>query len=228
MDRSTLCAIREERAEKYEKLRAFVDSKGERNDLTASEQRAYDRLERDFDAVDARYQAACREYDGDEPSAARRLARPDAPAAGQRAEREERTPFLGERRMADVVAEQRNIGADDVAEAREFSVGSLLRAMIVGDAPADSPERRTILGNTDASGGVMLPTLVAAGLIDTLLPVTVLGPAGAQVYPMSEGKATLPGIDQLPTPAWRAWGDPVAESDPTFLKVSLEAQHAGS
>lgn len=115
-------------------------------------------------------------------------------------------------------------GEIDVSEQREFSMGALIRGMVTGQLDPDSPERRVLDGGADSSGGVAVPTLVSAGLIDTLLPQTVIHAAGALAVPMEAGKVDLPKIDALPQPGWRGQGVDVPVSDPTFSKASLNAK----
>jgi len=238
-DRQTIARVREDRAAAHEAM-ADVLSRSQNGRMSAADVEIFDRHERKFDELDG----VLAEYEGHRSGGptegdreARLAAREcshlaggrgvlDAAAHAANGASRRASPYLtSERRMADVVIEQRNYGREEQAEAPEFNVGAMLRSMLTGEgAAADSPERRAILGNTDANGAVMLPELVGAGLIDALLPQTVVHEAGALAYPMKAGKETLPGIDTLPTPGWRGWGDDVAESDPTFRGVELNAK----
>ncbi|WP_269514130.1 phage major capsid protein [Brevundimonas subvibrioides] len=104
---------------------------------------------------------------------------------------------------------------------QEFGVsaGALLRAMVLG--PKNDEEKRALSEGTDSAGGFTVPDILSAQLIDRLRAQSVLVRAGARTVPLSSDQNYIAKIATDPVPAWRAENAAIAESDPTFTRVSM-------
>lgn len=120
-----------------------------------------------------------------------------------------------EQRMADWARERSNV-AD---EYRGLSLGGYFRAMTLG-AKTDA-ERRALSEGTDSAGGYTVPDILSAQLIDLLRARTVAITAGARTIPLTSDTNYIAKVAADPTPAWRAEAATIAESDPTFGRVTL-------
>ena len=102
---------------------------------------------------------------------------------------------------------------------RNMSPGSYVRAMIMG--PKNDQEKRALSEGTDSAGGYTTPEILSAQLIDRLRSKSVCFQAGAQLLPLLSDNNNIAKIVTDPTPAWRAENASVANSDPTFIRVTL-------
>ncbi|PZP28902.1 MAG: phage major capsid protein [Roseateles depolymerans] len=75
---------------------------------------------------------------------------------------------------------------------------------------------------TDSQGGFTVPAVVMPEILEALVPNSSLLQAGAAIVPRNDGAKsyTLPGIQTLPTAAWRNENGAVAESDPVFRALT--------
>lgn len=120
-----------------------------------------------------------------------------------------------EERMADWARKNTDRrGGDDGVTA-----GAFLRAMVIG--PKNDAERRALSEGTDSAGGYTVPDVLSAQLIDRLRAQSVLVQAGARTIPLTSDQNYIAKIATDPVPAWRAENAAIAESDPTFARVSL-------
>lgn len=106
--------------------------------------------------------------------------------------------------------------------AAELGLAGFLNALHRG---AQTPlEQRVLAGAAIGTGGAIVPTPLAAEVIDLMRSRAVTIQAGARTVPMTS--ATLRIARQLTDPAggWRAENAAIAESDPTFDQVSLAAK----
>jgi HK97 family phage major capsid protein len=92
-----------------------------------------------------------------------------------------------------------------------------MRAMVTG--PRTAIERRALAEGSDSAGGVTVPEITSAALIDQMRARLVLSRLGAQIVPLTTDKTTVARMDTSPIAAWRLENAPVAESDPTFSGV---------
>ena len=99
------------------------------------------------------------------------------------------------------------------------SACAFLRAMTTG--PKTDAERRALGGGADAAGGVTVPTITSAELIDLARAEMVLAQAGARIVPLTSDQTVIAKVASDPVPAWRAENAAVNESDPTFSAVTL-------
>jgi HK97 family phage major capsid protein len=218
LSRNELATLREQRAEAHTAMRALLDANPD--ELSRAQAAEYDRHEATYDELDGKIKAA--------EATNERMLRESVGATGG-ATGVEHGPFLGQRRMVDWASERelpqrdRERGYDEDVQ-RDFSIGRLVRGMVTGrwDSP-DAPERRALDSGASATGGVLVPTLTSAGVIDLLRNQAQVLTAGASIVPMGSEKVTLPRITADPSgvPAWRGQNDAVASGAPAFDGVSL-------
>jgi HK97 family phage major capsid protein len=226
----TVLDIRQRRGDLVAIMRHIVTASDGRA-TTAEESRAWDAANREFDQLSD--QLAIR--DPEHP--------PDRRHVGDRAGLEAVEAELGQsmgtraaRRQDDVpagpVAESRILGPRDSvrsflaaqqrvdADLAGLRIGALMKAMVTG---AKTPsERRALAEGSDSTGGVTVPDITSADLIDKLRARLVLARLGARVVPLTTDKTTIARLDTDPIAAWRLENAPVAESDPTFSGVVFQ------
>jgi len=118
-----------------------------------------------------------------------------------------------EQRFADWVREHRGVEDHDLA------LGDYLRAMVLG-AKTDA-EKRALSEGTDSAGGFTVPEILSAQLIDLLRARTVAIQAGARTVPLTSDTNHVARLLTDPVPAWRSEAGAVAESDPTFGRITF-------
>lgn len=224
--------IREARTAAAGEMRALLSAaESAGRDLTADEAAKFDKLKSAIEACDAEEGRASFVADLDRRSAA-------APVSGQVREvrafeghtAEARADFDGqvwrdrEGRGVPVLAKRHRLAdfAPVCNHAAELGVGGFLRALALG--PRSELERRVLGQGTIAAGGAIVPSPLAAQLIDALRARSVAIAAGCQTVPMTA--QTLAIARQLtdPVAAWRNENSAIAESDPTFDRVTFTAR----
>jgi HK97 family phage major capsid protein len=224
--------IRETRAAAADAMRALIaaaESGG--RDLTPEEQAKFDGLKLTIEQADAEEGRAAFVADLDRRSAA-------APVSGPVREvrafeghtAEVRADFDGaiwrdrEGRGVPVLAKRHKVSdfAPVDSHAAELGVGGYLRALALG--PRSELERRVLGQGSIGAGGALVPAPLAATLIDALRAQSVATAAGCQTVPMTA--QTLAIARQLtdPVAAWRNENAAIAESDPTFDRVTFTAR----
>lgn len=113
----------------------------------------------------------------------------------------------------------------DLRDYRGLTTGDFLKAMIVG--PSNDMEKRALSEGTDSAGGYTVPDVLSARLIDHMRSASVVMKAGAQTIPLSSDVNYIAKLLTDPAPAWRAENAAIAESDPTFGRVTLTARSLG-
>lgn len=103
-----------------------------------------------------------------------------------------------------------------------LATGAYLRSMILG--PKTDLERRALSEGTDSAGGYTVPDILSARMIDRMRSASVVVRAGAQTVPLESDVSYVAKIVSDPVPAWRAENASVAESDPTFGRVTFTAR----
>ena len=83
--------------------------------------------------------------------------------------------------------------------------------------------RNALSEGTDSAGGYAVPTVLLPGILQALVPASVLLSAGANIALLTDGAKSynIAGVDTLPTPAWRNEAGSIAESDPAFRSISI-------
>ncbi|WP_028645240.1 phage major capsid protein [Nocardioides sp. URHA0020] len=90
-------------------------------------------------------------------------------------------------------------------------------------APIDAP-MNTLSGASAGAGGVMLPTILAARIVELARKQTRVMRAGATTVVMTNRKLDVPRWLTDPTMSWRAENAAIASSDPTMDVISLVAK----
>lgn len=110
-------------------------------------------------------------------------------------------------------------GFRDLPEASGGSIeelGEYVRGLYRG-------ERRANEG-TATAGGYLVPTPLAANVLDLARTQTRVVQAGAQIIPMNAQTLKIARLDSDPSPAWRNESAAIASGDLTFGQVSFTAR----
>lgn len=108
---------------------------------------------------------------------------------------------------------------DRGAEDHDLSTGAYLRAMVLG--AKTEAERRALSEGTDSAGGYTVPEVLSSRLIDLMRARAVVMKAGAVTVPLTSDTNHIAKVATDPVPAWRAEAAAVAESGPTFARVTF-------
>ena len=223
----TIGDLREERADLHEQLDEVLKvAERENRDLRAAERQKFDRLEQRCKALDAEIG----EYDRDHPrskalerSMATRWATPekaDEPGDRSRAETSEAT--LGrEQRMADWAGPRYGRSGFDDDDARDFSLGRVVRGMVTGNWDDADLEKRALAEGVDATGGFLTPEILSTQVIDRVRNQAKVIEAGARTVPLESDQESIPRLATGVTGAWRAENAAVIEQDATFERVTF-------
>jgi HK97 family phage major capsid protein len=226
----TVLQLRQERGALVNSMRVLI-AKSEGRAMTTEEQRDWDvldaqqgRLAQSIATLDPDH-APRRGYIGDRDGLAQveqELAEPLPLVAGRRQDDAPGAPvesrILGPKEsVRDYIARRQRRVDPDLAGLR---FGNLMRAMVTG--PKSPAERRALAEGSDSTGGVTVPDITSAQLIDRMRSRLVLTRLGAQVVPLESDKNTIAKLKTDPVAAWRTENSPVAESDPTFEGVVFQ------
>ena len=122
-------------------------------------------------------------------------------------------------RSADAIARKLGVESAERPRLSEFMRG--VAGMQV------SPEIKTLVTGTDASGGYATPSALLPDILAALVPQSSLLQAGARVVlidTLAAKSHRIAGINAIPTAAWRAEAGTVATSEPTFRAIDLVAR----
>lgn len=193
----------------------------EGRDLKASEMRTYDAMQRVFDElnhIENTYRVDRRAHPGlAGPPEAQNYMRGAPLAKGQ--------TFSGYAEAMGHTAPQEVRDACQ-SEGRELDLGKYLHGSFTGDWRDAEPERvlMALSGATPGAGGVMLPTVLTANIIDLARARTRVLEAGAQIVPMENKTVDVPRWLTDPTLSWRSENAVIPETDPTMDKITLKAK----
>lgn len=123
---------------------------------------------------------------------------------------EARSVYENDQRMAHGAAEIRG------------GIGSIMRAMVLG--AQNEQEERALSEGTNSQGGFTVPVEMHKELIDRVRNRAVAFKAGARIVDMTSEKATIARLETDPVAAWRLENANIAEGDPTFGSVTLQAR----
>jgi len=224
--------IRERRAAAAKAMREMVNAaESAGRELTADEGKRFDEFKGEIERLEADERRAEFLNDLDKRAAAAPVSGPvrevrafEGHAAEARADLDGQVWRDREGRGVPVLAKRHRLAdfAPVCNHAAELGVGGFLRALALG--PRSELERRVLGQGTIAAGGAIVPSPLAAQLIDALRARSVAIAAGCQTVPMTA--QTLAIARQLtdPVAAWRAENAAIAESDPTFDRVTFTAR----
>ncbi len=121
--------------------------------------------------------------------------------------------------------------------AASMRLGAIVAALATGNRSALTElEQRALAEGSDATGGFLVPEVLASRFIDRMRDALVIQRAGAQVVPMSTETTNLarlaqPGITAAGSPAvnaavgaWKIENAPIPESDLELERVQLKAK----
>jgi len=121
-------------------------------------------------------------------------------------------------------------GNEGVNQAREISLGRLLKGCVTGNWRGADAEQELMLKaqgfGSGPGGGFLLPSLVDSMILDLARPVSVTQRLGAG-YINVEGFTALPRLTGDVTPAWRQENAEIPESAMTFGTRNIQPKSVG-
>jgi HK97 family phage major capsid protein len=127
------------------------------------------------------------------------------------------------RRRDSMAAELAKARPELVEAAQGVELGSYLRSLVVGGKTA--AERNALSSSGVSAGGVTVPVLLAAQLIDTMRAKSRVLQAGAATIRMDEGEVMYAKLTGDGSAAWRAESQEITESQPTFGGIRFTAKN---
>jgi HK97 family phage major capsid protein len=109
-------------------------------------------------------------------------------------------------------------------EARALSFDRLVRGLVTGDWQGADAEQRAVSESPFTAGGHMVPTPVAATVIDKARNASRVFQAGATTIPMTSSSLKYPRLVTEATPAWRNEAAAITDQAMTFDAVTFTAQ----
>ncbi|HEX8101383.1 MAG TPA: phage major capsid protein [Solirubrobacteraceae bacterium] len=223
---------RERRADLLEKMdklhrKASDRPEGQRS-FHPDEQKRWDEADAEVYRVDAQIaalEAELRAGDPD-PAATEMRARilggeEGRSGAGERDD-DARGGGLGDRRP--LLSRDQRIADRIGGGARDINLGGALRGMITGNWDGAEAEQRALASTTIGAGGALVPTPLAAFVIDRARQSARVMEAGAQSVLMESETLKIPRLLEDPQGAWRNQNELVAEDDAVFDQVELKAK----
>ena len=123
-----------------------------------------------------------------------------------------------DQRMTDHVRSRGYTGGEDL------SFDRLVRGMLLGDWIGADAERRALSEGVTGAGGVLVPTPLAAQVLDLARGQARVMQAGATTVPMETQTLKIARQTGDPSLSWHSEGEPIDESDLSFDSIMLKAQ----
>lgn len=115
----------------------------------------------------------------------------------------------------------------DSLDPAEFNLARCVKAMVTGErAHLSDAERRAMSEGVSADGGFLLPTPLAASVIDLAREKTRVIEAGARTIPMENATLSIPRLAAGVSGEWKAENGPVTEEAQTYECVVFTAKTA--
>lgn len=128
----------------------------------------------------------------------------------------ERLPVLSqEQRISDFVPAERTAASD-------VGLGRFIGALI--DGPKNDLERRALAEGSVSTGGAFLPAPLATEVIDHARIENVAFKAGVRTVPLANKTMRMAKVISDPVPQWRAENALIAESEPVFGDMTMDAK----
>ncbi len=108
-------------------------------------------------------------------------------------------------------------------EHAELSLGKMLKGFVTGDWTGADLERKAAGEGSSAAGGIFIPTLVSARVIDLARNVARVFQAGAQTIPMSNATLIVPRLTADVVGGWTPEAADITAADGTFDGVTFTA-----
>ena len=117
----------------------------------------------------------------------------------------------------------RTRGLYSAEDAADLSFDRWLRGVTTADWTGAEHERALSEG-TASAGGHLVPTPLAARVIDLIRNASVVNRVGATTVPMTAGTLKLPRLTGEGTPSWKAENAAITAQDLTFGSLTFTAQ----
>jgi HK97 family phage major capsid protein len=105
-----------------------------------------------------------------------------------------------------------------------LSLGKLVRGWVTGQWAGADAERRAMAEGTNSAGGYLVPTVLAATVIDLARNEARVMQAGARTVPMESETQLVPRQITDPAVAWRLENAAINQSGPTFDLITMTAR----
>jgi len=113
----------------------------------------------------------------------------------------------------------------DGIKPEELSLGRVLRGLVTGDWSGAEAEKRAVMAEgTSSLGGVLVPTPMAAQVIDLARNQAVIFQAGAATVPMTTNTLKMGKVTGDLTAYWRAENEAITASDMSFDGLTFTAK----
>lgn len=106
----------------------------------------------------------------------------------------------------------------------DYDIGKMVRGLAIGDWTGAEIEKRVMSEGTLTAGGHMVPTPLAANVIDLARNKMRVIQAGAQTVPMTSQTLKIARLTADPTASWKTENATVTASDAAMDAVTLTAQ----
>lgn len=131
-------------------------------------------------------------------------------------------------RNSEKIADRLTLTQEERNIAEGFDMGKAIRGIVTGNWADADFERRAMSTGTPAAGGYLIPSPVAALVLDAARNQSVCVGLGAMTVPMTTSTLTMAKVDTDPAVYWRAENDAITEDDAMGLgAMSFEAQSLG-
>lgn len=186
-----------------------------RQTLTRAEQKQISAMESELDGIVAAVRHEDDQRRNFDPRSAQGTQRIDDYEAG--------STLAPEERLADWA---RGRGGDPLSEGERLSLGAIVQARVRGDhRHLTDVERRVMAEGTDAAGGVLVPEILSAKIIDRARSQAVVIQAGAVTVPMASDELVLARLATGNTATWHAENAAdITASDQVWERVELKAK----
>ncbi len=131
-------------------------------------------------------------------------------------------------RNSEKIADRLTLTQEERNIAEGFDMGKAIRGIVTGNWADADFERRAMSTGTPSTGGYLIPSPVAALVLDAARNQSVCVGLGAMTVPMTTSTLTMAKVDTDPAVYWRAENDAITEDDAMGLgAMSFEAQSLG-
>lgn len=204
-----------------------TQAEDEKRELTIKEQRRCDELTAEVRAAKAKIDEIAAAIEAQRAEATEHIRRQDAAGGGGNTASAWRdadgNPIAvlrpTERLSARYASRAQSAGGNTTRP----SVGEAIRGLITGRWPAGVDVRALTTG-TDSAGGYLVDSELSARIIDLARSQSVLVRAGAQTVPMNTTELHMIRVEGDPSVAWTAENQTIAESQPSFARLSLRSR----
>lgn len=125
----------------------------------------------------------------------------------------------------DKLADAAGRALPDGIKAEELSLGRLLRGLVTGSWDGAEAEKRAVMvEGTSSLGGVLVPTPMAAQVIDLARNKAIVFQAGASTVPMTANTLKIGKVTGDLTAHWRAENEAIGASEMSFDCLTFEAK----